>query len=48
MATAATGRAVTGWQYDNASGYYYDVQSQVRVLKLPGIGFNPKRLRFRV
>ena len=29
MATAATGKAVTGWQYDKNSGYYYDTQAQL-------------------
>ena len=28
-ATAATGKQVTGWQYDANSGYYYDVASQM-------------------
>jgi hypothetical protein len=28
-ATAATGQAVSGWQYDQSSGYYFDVQSQM-------------------
>ena len=28
MATAAAGKAVTGWQYDATSGLYYDVSSQ--------------------